>query len=93
MRRSTASSSWHGSAWLALGLLAVGCGGGRSNASLACLPALSRECTPLYDPTFDMIFKNRIGPTCGAVTTGSSCHAEKGARGGLVMQTAAGLRT
>jgi hypothetical protein len=54
----------------------------------ACLPALPADCTPLYDPTFDNLYKNVLGTTCGASTTGSSCHSERGAMAGLVMQTA-----
>jgi hypothetical protein len=74
--------------WLALTCIACGddTGGAPQDASV-CLSTLPRACTPLYRPTFDNIFANRLGMTCGASSTGGSCHAAKGAMAGLVLET------
>ncbi len=77
-----------GAALFAL-LAAAGCPRSNSGPTThACLPTLSPSCRPLYDPSFDAIFKNTFGPSCGSSITGSSCHSEKGGMGGLILQTA-----
>jgi Planctomycete cytochrome C len=68
----------------ALGALA--CGGDDQGA--VCLDELPLDCQPAYQPTFENVFDNRLGMTCGASTTGGSCHSEQGAMGGLVLQNA-----
>ncbi len=51
-----------------------------------CLPELPRDCSPLYDPTYDELFSRRLVMTCGASSTGRSCHASTGAQAGLVFE-------
>ncbi len=52
-------------------------------AEPACLSELSLDCEVTFEPTFDAIFENRMGRTCGG--GGRSCHASAGARAGLVL--------
>lgn len=59
-----------------------------ADGAAQCLPELDRACTPLYEPTFDMIYENRIGATCGSAQTGGSCHGAAGKMGGLDMSSA-----
>jgi hypothetical protein len=39
----------------------------------------------LYEPTWDQVFAQTLEPSCGQ--GGSSCHAPKGAKGDLVIDT------
>ncbi len=73
---------------LGLAAVAVACKSDNAPPAHACLATLAPDCVPLYDPTFDNLYKNVLGTSCGASTTGSSCHSERGAMAGLVMQTA-----
>ena len=83
---------------LALSSFAVACSDDASGSNdvvdaSMCLPEFSLDCTPEYQPTFDNIFDNRLGVTCGAASTGGSCHAEAGAMAGLVLATPQGAYT
>jgi len=40
-------------------------------------------CSPLYMPTFTNVYNNTLKGTCGS--TNSSCHSERGHKGGLSM--------
>jgi hypothetical protein len=78
---------------LALGLLGVACNGddgSGDDAGLAnCLPALSLDCEPTYPPTFEAFYEHRIAGTCGAASTGASCHGPDGAENtGLLLSGA-----
>ena len=53
----------------------------------ACLETLELDCQPAYPPTFRNLFDNELGNTCGASSTGSSCHSARGAMNGLVLET------
>ncbi len=64
---------------------ACGSDPGADDAGASCLPELSRECTPAYEPTFEAIFDNRLAQTCGSPATGGSCHAPTAAKGDLVL--------
>jgi Planctomycete cytochrome C len=76
---------------LALGLLGGACndddanGDGRDAGRANCLPALSLDCEPTYPATFEAFFEHRIARTCGAASTGMSCHGPDGNQGGLVL--------
>lgn len=78
---------------LATTCLAVACSAcssddiGSSDASTpdSCPVDVSLDCEPLYQPTFDNLFQNRLRATCGAASTGGSCHSEAGAMAGLVL--------
>ena len=88
---SSTFARFAGTVWLCVTLgLCAGCGsaadsGNDAGAASACLASVYLDCQPLYQPTFDNIFDNRIGVTCGAASTGRSCHSNEGAMGGLVM--------
>ena len=47
--------------------------------------AVSSDCAPLYEPTFDNIHQRTLVPSCAI---GSSCHSSEGAKAGLVFDTA-----
>lgn len=42
---------------------------------------LAAECTPLYEPTFENVYTNTLGPSCAV--SGASCHASQGRQAGL----------
>jgi hypothetical protein len=53
----------------------------------ACVPGLSTDCSPLYDPpTFSVIFDKILLPTCAQGM--GTCHTAAGAKGGIVMEDA-----
>jgi hypothetical protein len=67
--------------------LAGGCGDReQSNSDAgACLEPLPVECDPLFEPpSFELIYDQILETSCSA-GTGSACHAEAGAQGGLVL--------
>jgi len=68
-------------------LLALGCGGDPATPSDAvCLEDLALDCTPAYVPTYDAIFADVFARSCGAASTGGSCHygpSAAQAKGGL----------
>jgi hypothetical protein len=76
---------------LAVGLLAFGCNGDDVDGSPDdagpgnCIAALSLDCEPTYPATFEAFYEHRIAVTCGAASTGASCHGADGAQGGLVL--------
>lgn len=57
---------------------------------LHCVDPLPLDCEPTFPPTFDELYTRRIATTCGAASTGASCHSEAGAQAGLVMADADG---
>jgi hypothetical protein len=57
---------------------------------LRCVDPLPLDCEPTFPPTFDELYTRKIATTCGAASTGASCHAEAGAQGGLALADADG---
>jgi hypothetical protein len=62
----------------------LACGDDASGNSERCLGPLPLDCTPSYEPTYDMIFTNALR-SCGASSTLGSCHSAEGSKGGLVL--------
>ena len=60
--------------------LVAGCGGGWDCVEV------DTDCEPLYEPTFDAVHANTLGPTCSL--SGGGCHASEGAQGDLVLEDA-----
>lgn len=83
------SLRWRLARWMGTWFLAAaGCGdpdvgpdGG------ACLEALASDCQTAYEPSFENLFDNALGSSCGSSITGGSCHSAEGAQGGLVLET------
>lgn len=50
-----------------------------------CLADVSRECDLAFSPTYDAFFDNLLGRTCGASSTGGSCHGPEGGMAGLFL--------
>lgn len=71
------------------GVFSLGCGGGAAaedgteTQALSCMEARSEPCQPAYAPTFENLFTNQFGKSCGAASTGGSCHSSEGRKGGL----------
>lgn len=59
-------------------LLAAACGPG----DLECVE-VSATCNPTHAPSYDEIFTRILEPRCGV--EGGACHAQEGAKGGLVL--------
>ena len=59
---------------LGLVLLASGCGDPQDPPEPACIEGLALDCTPAYVPTYDAIFADVFARSCGAASTGGSCH-------------------
>jgi hypothetical protein len=59
---------------------------GRGDAGRTCLDPLPLDCSPTFQPTYQAFYDNLLSRTCGAASTGSSCHSEEGAMAGLVLQ-------
>jgi hypothetical protein len=77
---------------LSLTLGALACNGGTPHSSDAgaagngaCLSAVALDCQPAFEPTYPMIFEHLLIKTCGAPSTGTSCHGPSGAMAGLVL--------
>jgi len=64
--------------------------GSGDGGSAGCLEALPLDCEPTFAPTFEAFYRNQISTTCGASSTGSSCHAGPDGQGGLVLADADG---
>src|SRR6185295_16818645 len=75
-------------AWAGVFMLVLGCSDETPQAPATestCLPPLSGECRPLYDPpTFHVIFDRILHPTCAQGM--GTCHTSDGAMGGLVFE-------
>lgn len=55
-----------------VGVVGTACGSGNGDDEPACLPApASTDCTRLYAPTFDNVWKNTLSTTCAA----PGCHS------------------
>jgi hypothetical protein len=60
--------------------------GGDAGADASCLPPLPPCSMPAYEPpTFSAIYDNVLRKSCGSAATGTVCHAEAGAKLGLVL--------
>jgi hypothetical protein len=76
---------------LALCATMLACTGDDANPSSdagmgGCLDPLALDCAPSYDPaTYDKIYDNVLGPTCGSTATGSQCHGKDGGKAGLFL--------
>jgi hypothetical protein len=55
-------------------LLPLGCGTDPAPSDPVCLAGLALDCTPAYVPTYDAIFADVFARSCGAASTGGSCH-------------------
>ncbi len=64
----------------------LGCPGGEAPAPSTCLEPLDLQCTPLYEPTYEQVFRQTLMPKCGVGN--GSCHDPSGANGGLVVSEA-----
>jgi hypothetical protein len=75
----------------ALAPLCAGCNGDDASADsddagrARCLDPLPLDCEPTYPPTFEALHQHQLARTCGAASTGGSCHGPDGAQGGLVL--------
>jgi hypothetical protein len=70
-----------------VGIVAI-CGFALSCAtddSGACLDPLPRDCQPAFPPTYTGFYDNLLRETCGAASTGGSCHGPNGKKAGLVL--------
>lgn len=65
----------------------LGCPGGEEPTPSTCLETLDHQCTPLYEPTYDQVFRQTLMPKCGVGN--GSCHDPTGGNGGLVISEAA----
>jgi hypothetical protein len=75
---------------LVLMLLAAACGDDAADvaddgAVPGCLDPLPLDCEPTFAPTFAAFYRNQIRTTCGASSTGTSCHAGPDGQLGLVL--------
>jgi hypothetical protein len=50
----------------------------------ACLEPLDLDCSPTFQPTFQNFYDNQLS-SCGAASTGASCHGPDGGQGGLYL--------
>jgi hypothetical protein len=68
------------------GFIVLACGDDPADTPASqCLPALSADCRPLYDPpAFPVIFERILHPTCAQGM--GTCHTADGAMGGLVFE-------
>ncbi|HEX4337393.1 MAG TPA: hypothetical protein VH062_15865 [Polyangiaceae bacterium] len=72
---------------VSVGLVAGACGSsnagtGSGNDEPKCLAkAADTSCTPLYEPTFDNVFKNTLSTTCAA----PGCHSGSQPTGGMAL--------
>lgn len=70
----------------------AGCGGGKAAMKDAgntdagtCPTKVSLDCQVAFMPTYSEIYSNLLLKTCGAPSTGTSCHGPDGAQDGLVL--------
>jgi hypothetical protein len=64
----------------------AGTGAGAGGAGTAtCLDPLPDDCDLVFAPTYDAFFDNVLGRTCGAASTGGSCHGPDGGMAGLFL--------
>jgi hypothetical protein len=56
--------------------LSFACAVGCSSEEPVCAP-VARDCAPLYEPTYDALFRRTLNPSCGVA--GSTCHQSPGA--------------
>ena len=61
----------------------LGCPGGEAPAPSTCLEPLDLQCPPLYEPTYEQVFRQTLMPKCGVGN--GSCHDPSGGKGGLVI--------
>jgi hypothetical protein len=61
-------------------------GGGSAGGGGAdmCLEDVELDCGPAFQPTFESLWENELS-TCGASSTGSSCHGPDGGQAGLYL--------
>jgi hypothetical protein len=58
---------------------------GCSDPTIPCVPNLSTNCAPLFDPpTFQALYDNILHPTCASGS--GTCHTADAAMGGLVFE-------
>lgn len=63
-----------------------GAGGGAGGSDgPTCLDPLPQSCDPTFAPTYEAFYDNLLGRTCGASSTGSSCHGPDGGMAGLYL--------
>jgi hypothetical protein len=82
-------------AWAACAVLSVACGADDSapnsgDAGKTCIAPLSLDCQEAFPPTYPMLYQNLFLKTCGAPSSGGSCHGPNGAKGGLVLSDSDG---
>ena len=68
---------------LLAGMLSVASCGAEAEDMTACLDALSLDCAPAYEPSYDAIFDNLLSKTCGSASTGNVCHFGSNTQTGL----------
>lgn len=59
--------------------------GGTGGSGEDCLDPLSEACDLAFAPTYDAFYDNLLNRTCGASSTGSSCHGPDGGMAGLYL--------
>lgn len=59
--------------------------GGTGGSGEDCLDPLPEACDLAFAPTYDAFYDNLLSRTCGASSTGSSCHGPDGGMAGLYL--------
>lgn len=62
-----------------------GGGGTGGSAGADCLDPLPERCDLAFAATYDAIYENLLGRTCGSSSTGTSCHGPDGGMAGLFL--------
>ena len=61
----------------------LSCLGGEEPVPSTCVEGLDRQCAPLYEPSYEQVFRQTLMPKCGVGN--GSCHDPGGGNGGLVI--------
>src|SRR5882757_825899 len=62
--------------------------GGAKDAASKCAQPLAKlplDCQVTFMPTYSSIYTNLLVKTCGAASTGASCHGPSGKQSGLLL--------